>query len=106
MSTENITDSFKYNVPDEGFTGFNDLLMETNTYMNGGLGFGVLFAVFAVSFYRMSRYPNTDALTASGFLTSLTGGFLALIGVVEASIPILLLLLTTGVAAYNARSNR
>jgi hypothetical protein len=106
MSTENLTDSFKYTVPEEGFTNFNGLLMHSNEYMQGGFGFGVLFIVFAVSFHRLSRYPNSDALTASGFITFLTSAFMSLIGVLNPAITVLLFLITTGVVAHNLTQRR
>lgn len=98
MSTVNET--AKYNVTEIEVNSFSDLFFEANMFMGGGLGYGVVFVVWLISFTTFSQYPNTDSLVASTYSAWLTSILFAVFEVVPSSFPLVLFIVVAAVSAY------
>jgi len=85
---------------------FSDVLRETNSFMGGGLGYGLIFVVWIISFTYFANYPNTDALKASSYTAWLTSILFSVFGVVPASFPMALFLGVAGITAYQQVNSR
>jgi len=96
----------KYNVTNISANSFSDVLRETNTFMGGGLGYGLVFVVWIISFTFFAEYPNIDALKASSFTAWLISILLSVFSVVPASFPMALFLGVAALTAYQEVNGR
>lgn len=94
----------KYNVTD--VTSLQDLFVHSNQFMGGGLAYGVILSVWAITFYAMNDYPTSDAVVASTWTAFLTSAFLAILEIIEPAFSILLLVAVLGLTGYNYSSTR
>lgn len=87
-------------------SSFADLMTQVNTFTNGALGPSMLMAVFAVSYFSLQGSRTTDAVQASVWLTWLTSVFFVLLGVLNSSLSILLLVIVLAVTGYQTKGTR
>ncbi|EMA06154.1 hypothetical protein SAMN05443574_14010 [Haloarcula vallismortis] len=89
-----------------GVSTFEGLFMRSNEFMGGGLGLGILFVVWGISFYTLNDFPVRDSVSASTYITFLTSSILTLIEVVEPAFTFLLLIASLAIASYNYANNQ
>ena len=90
----------KYNVSQMDATSFSGLLREANTFMNGGLGYGLLVVFWLVSMATLSSYPNVDALKASTYITWIASILFSVFEVVDPTVPLAIFMGVAGMAAF------
>lgn len=90
----------KYNVTEMDVSSFSGLLREANTFMGGGLGYGLLMVFWLVSMAVLSSYPNVDALKASTYITWIASILFTVFEVVDPTIPLAIFMGVAGMAAY------
>ena len=66
-----------------------DLILASDSALDGGFGAGIMLTVFVVSFYRLSDAGFIPAYTASSFITAILAFLLASAELVPVSIPFL-----------------
>jgi hypothetical protein len=87
-------------------SGFADLMGQVNTFSNGALGPMMLLAVFSVSFFSLQNSRTTDSVQASAWITWLTSIFLVLLGILNSTLSILLLVIVLVITAYQSQGTR
>lgn len=90
----------KYNTTSIDANSFTGLFQISNDFMNGGLGYGLVFTVWLISMASLSQYPNLDAVVSSTYLAWLTSIMFAVLGVVPTTFPAVLFFIVAGVTAY------
>lgn len=84
----------------QDFTAIQDLFVASNTFMDGGLAMGIIFSLWAISFYSFSRFNSFDSLQASTWVAFLTSALLSLLDIISSSFSFLFLTLVLAITAY------
>jgi len=97
------TSVMKYNTTNMTADSFSDLLIYSNSFMNNGLAYGLIFIVWLVSMAALANYPNLDTLKTSTYIAWLTSVLFAVFGVISTAFPIALFVLVAGLTAFQSQ---
>lgn len=97
---------FKYNVTEKTPENFPEIMETATQFTGGGFPYAIIFLVFIISFFSLASYPNLDTIKASVFMSWITSGFMAVIGIIQPSFVILLSLVLAATTAYSSLQGR
>lgn len=89
-----------------GTSSFVDLFVYANDTLSGGFGLGIMALVFMISFIVFKNYTTERALIVSLYITTITGIFLFILGLVTEDIlawPVLLSIFSLAYLYYKER---
>ncbi len=75
----------------ENITGLVDVMNYVNTVTGGMLGYSIILIVTIVTYVALMDFPTKVALPPAMFVGFVTSTFLAMLGTVPPSIPLILL---------------
>jgi len=87
-------------------SSFADLMTQVDTFSSGALGPMMLMGVFSVSYFSLQQGATTDAVQASAWVTWLTSVFFVLLGILNSSLSVLLLIVVLAVTGYQTKGAR